>query len=126
VRVDRRRFIEVSALGILAGVNHGCAATDTGATADAEHLQLQSLLGPDPVRQLGATYRASTPNENTAAALRSALSARSGFRIPFAISPSLSDRIRDDFAAGRIVVVDGWVLSITEARQAALFSLTPA
>jgi hypothetical protein len=24
------------------------------------------------------------------------------------------------------VVVDGWVLAVTEARQAALFSLTPA
>ena len=27
---------------------------------------------------------------------------------------------------GRTVVVDGWVLAVTEARQAALFSLTPA
>jgi hypothetical protein len=31
--------------------------------------------------------------------------------------------IRDDFAAGRTVLVDGWVLSVTEARQAALYSL---
>jgi hypothetical protein len=38
---------------------------------------------------------------------------------------SIDDQIRDDFTAGRTVVVDGWVLSVTEARQAALFSLAP-
>ena len=39
---------------------------------------------------------------------------------------SIDDQIRDDFESGRITVVDGWLLSVTEARQAALFSLTPA
>jgi len=36
--------------------------------------------------------------------------------------PSIDDRIRDDFGAGRTVVVDGWLLSVTEARQCALYS----
>ena len=124
--LDRRRFLQLSALGVLAGVNDACAPTDSDATADAEHLQLLSMLGADRVSQLGAHYRASTPNENTTAALRSALSNNRGLHIPFVKGPSLADRIRDDFAAGRIVLVDGWVLSITEAREAALFSLTPA
>jgi hypothetical protein len=34
--------------------------------------------------------------------------------------------VRDDFASGRTVVVDGWVLSAIEARQCALFSLASA
>lgn len=124
--LDRRRFLQLSALGILAGATEACASADTGAGADAGHLQLVSMLGADRVRQLGAAYRASTPNENTAAALRSALSDRRGLRIPFVRSLSLADRIRDDFAAGHTVVVDGWVLSLTEAREAAILSLTPA
>lgn len=31
--------------------------------------------------------------------------------------------VRDDFAKGRTVILDGWVLSVTEARQCALFSI---
>jgi len=34
----------------------------------------------------------------------------------------IGDQIRDDFGAGRTVVVDGWLLSVTEARQCALYS----
>ena len=124
--LDRRRFLQLSALGIFAGATGACASPDSNVSADAEHLQLLSMLGADRVRQLGAHYRAATPNENTAAALRSALSDGGGLRIPFVKTPPLADRIRDDFAAGRTVVVDGWVLSLTEARQAALFSLQPA
>src|SRR3954463_12010667 len=124
--LDRRRFLQLSALGILAGATESCAPDDTNVSADAEHLPLVSMLGPDRVRQLGAHYRASTPNENTAAAIRSALTDDRGLHIPFVKRASLSERVRDDFAAAPIVVVDGWVLSITEARQAALFSLTPA
>ena len=39
---------------------------------------------------------------------------------------SVEDAVRADFAAGRVIVVRDWVLSVTEARQCALFSLRPA
>jgi hypothetical protein len=38
--------------------------------------------------------------------------------------PAIAARVRDDFANGRIVTVDGWMLSITEARLCALAYLT--
>jgi hypothetical protein len=38
----------------------------------------------------------------------------------------MSDLVRGDFAHGRTVIVDGWILSVTEARQCALFSLLAA
>jgi hypothetical protein len=47
----------------------------------------------------------------------------------FALRPrrsTVSDLVRDDFAGGRTIVIDGWVLSVTEARQCALFSLLPS
>jgi len=31
--------------------------------------------------------------------------------------------VKEDFEAGNITLVKGWVLSVTEARQCALFSL---
>jgi hypothetical protein len=125
--LDRRRFLQLSALGIVATVaDSACAPADTRVDASIERPQLLAMLGPERVRQIGSRYRASTPTENRAEALREALSNGHAFRIPFLKSGSLEGQIRDDFAAGRTVVVDGWVLAVTEARQAALFSLTPA
>ena len=124
--LDRRRFLQLSALGIVATVADSACASSDRADTPSDRPQLLAMLGPERVRQLGAHYRASTPNENSADALRAALSSGHRLRIPFIKSASLDDRIRDDFAAGRTVVVDGWVLAVTEARQAALFSLTPA
>jgi len=120
---DRRRFLQLSALTIAAAVvDSGCARTDDRGALD--HPQLLDILGPERVRELGTHYRAAHPAENTAEALRAAVSKRPSSLFP--LPSSLSDRYRDDFEAGRTVLVDGWVLSLTEARQAALFSLTPA
>jgi hypothetical protein len=83
------------------------------------------MLGPERVRQLGAHYRASTSRENTDAALRAALSGANGQKKTSLTIEALDKQISSDFAAERTVVVDGWVLSLTEARQAALFSLSP-
>ena len=83
------------------------------------------MLGTERVRQLGTHYRAATPSENSAAALRAAVSNQGQLRIPLLGRKSIEDQIREDFADGRTVLIDGWVLSVTEARQAALFSLTP-
>ena len=81
------------------------------------------MLGTDRVRAIGKRYVASTPNENTADALRSAISkSRSQSRVPL-MPRSIDDQVREDFIDGHTVLVDGWVLSVTEARQAALFAL---
>jgi len=37
--------------------------------------------------------------------------------------PSIAATVRRDFETGRTVLVNGWVLAATEARQCALFSL---
>jgi hypothetical protein len=38
----------------------------------------------------------------------------------------IARQVRADFADGRVVRVDGWVLSVTEARLCGLAALTPA
>ena len=125
--LDRRRFLQLSALGIVATlVDSACAVSSDRAESAIDRPQLLAMLGPERVRELGAHYRASTPNENSADALRSALSTGPGPQNPTIKNGPTDAQIRDDFAAGRTVMIDGWVLSVTEARQAALFSLTPA
>src|SRR5437762_2351924 len=125
--VDRRRFLQLSALGVIASVTEsGCSSAADRDTAAVDRPQLLAMLGPDRVRLLGAHYRAATPNENSADALCAAISNGHRFRIPLLAIGTLDDQVRDDFTVGRTVLVEGWVLSVTEARQAALFSLTPA
>lgn len=123
--LDRRQFLHLTALGIVATVaDSACASRDRNA-GPIDRPELLGMLGTERVRQLGTHYRAATPSENSAAALRAAVSNQGQLRIPLLGRKSIEDQIREDFADGRTVLIDGWVLSVTEARQAALFSLTP-
>lgn len=118
--LDRRQFLQLSALGIVGTLGDiGCSPQRD---RPLDQPLLIATLGPDRVRQLGARYRAQTPSENSPDSLRAAISGNHG-RLS---ADSLDQMIEDDFAKGRVVIVDGWVLSQTEARQAALFSLSAA
>ena len=122
--LDRRRFIHVSALSAIGAV--AMSACDRTPDSSLDRPALLGMLGPERVHQLGTDYRAATAGENNATTLRAALSrARSRSWWQRVMHGSVDDQVRDDFANGRTVLVDGWVLSLTEARQAALFSLTP-
>ncbi len=46
------------------------------------------------------------------------------FLTHFISTKKIDERIRRDFAESRVVTPAGWVLSRTEARQCALYSLT--
>lgn len=118
--LDRRHFLQLSALGIVGTLaDIGCSAQRDRAL---DQPFLIATLGADRVRELGARYRAQTPAENSPDTLRAAISRdRKGL-----FAKSLDNMTEDDFATGRVVIVDGWVLSLTEARQAALFSLSRA
>ena len=123
--MDRRQFLQCTTAGMLASL------TATACDGDARSLarpELLDMLGPGRARALGARYRQMVPSENDAAALRAAITrgAASAPRRLGILPPSVADQVRDDFAEGRTVVVHGWVLSVTEARQCALFSLASA
>jgi hypothetical protein len=122
--LDRRQFVKVAASALIAGATTAACASDNTDPRALAHPDLVEMLGADRVRVLGARYRANMPSENSAVFLRAALSGAAPSRhLPW-IHKSIADRVRDDFAAGRTVLVDGWVLSVTEARQCALASLS--
>ncbi len=118
MELNRRRFLQVGALGVAAAIVQTCREKRDG---PLDQPSLIATLGAERVRELGARYRAQTPNENNAETLRTAIDNNRGSRL---LRRSIDDAVHDDFANGRTVLVDGWVLSITEARQAALFSLS--
>jgi len=123
--LDRRRFLKLSAAGVVASLTSTACGRDTGSDAQAlAQPALVEMLGAERVREIGRQYRASVSGENTAAALRAAISSSRHQRFPSIGRRSIEETIRDDFSAGRTVVVSGWVLSETEARQCALYSLS--
>lgn len=71
--------------------------------------------------QIGSQYRAFAPEEKSAQSLINLL--RAGSSDPEAsIVSRLNETIMLDFETGNTVMVDGWILSLTEARQCALAS----
>jgi hypothetical protein len=83
-----------------------------------------SSLG-DALVVLGSRYLAQFPDESDRATLLEALPALGG-RVPERPAQALralADQAVADHEAGDVVTVDGWVLSRTECRAAALYAL---
>ena len=74
----------------------------------------------------GQDYLKQTPDENSKNKLADLLVNDSSVTSSSDIKTIYSyfdNRVKQDFANGKIAVVDGWILSVTEARQCALYSL---
>jgi len=79
----------------------------------AQPQSLSLIWDAEAIHHIGTQYRTDFPGENSASSLVNLLDA----------SPSvLNERITNDFKTGNTVLVDGWILSVTEARQCALAS----
>ena|SRR5579872_7268719 len=125
--MERRRFIAYLAK-TAAGAT--AAATVTGAAGIAttftacqsrHHPAISRLALPDfllqvsdtaTIRAIGDTYRKQTPAESQPNQLTALLENRAD-----------PQSIRQQYAHGNTVTIKGWVLSLTEARQCALYSL---
>ncbi|TDI68072.1 MAG: hypothetical protein E2O86_07985 [Bacteroidetes bacterium] len=75
------------------------------------------------IGEIGEIYRKQFSDENSERKLVKHLSDYESTEST-TITEVLRQQITDDYNKGNTVMVDGWVLSRTEARQCALFSLT--
>jgi hypothetical protein len=130
LRVSRRTVLAGLAAGIV-GAAIGLRLYWPGGSIKREARRLAGMLRhPDSAAWLGRLYLDGKPREADAALLVTLIGAARGPTLP-AISPttgealraSLEARIRNDFVYGNMVAVDGWLLSLTEARLCALVSL---
>lgn len=83
---------------------------------------LLAVMGRERVVRIGHAYLQSTPSEHTPEQVREAIM-NDLVPWPWSTPIAVERRVLDDFAQGRTVVADGWILSVTEARQCALVSL---
>jgi hypothetical protein len=133
--MKRREFIGIAAAGAAGMVVPGAGRDGASTRFTFAHPGLLRFFADDRVRELGRRYRETVPDENDATVLARALAAgasanSAGSSVPCVPSGSphadLAFMVQGDFAAGRTVMLQGWILSVTEARQCALFSLQPA
>lgn len=109
--MNRRTFIVSASVG-LAG-----ACLLPGCDSDRSNLTSLALIWErDTILEIGNRYRALFPDEDNKEKLLALVSKGH--------APDFETKVREDFSAGKHVVVDGWILSLTEARQCALLSFT--
>lgn len=90
---------------------------------------LACFMNESTIRKIGMTYRLMNLAESSKAKLEQLLTADLAKHQPKdKINSQLIDELEQktihNFQTNKIIIADGWVLSVTEARQCALFSLT--
>jgi len=133
--MKRRHFLQIAAVGTAAA---GIPLTSSAATAEAVPRALDALAHPQIlqrigahrlIREIGDAYRDRNSRENDADRLASLIRADLPEGVAMIQSregellAALDRRIRSDFEHGRTVELRGWILSVTEARQCALYSV---
>jgi hypothetical protein len=123
--MNRKQFLVIS--GIVAG---GAAAPwlfrwdGSASPPPLTPWYLAHILDHVRIQELGRAYLAATPTERSAAELtRLLLPGQSAGLDDDTLRDRLRAQVLDDFTAGRVTLVDGWILSLTEARQCALLAL---
>lgn len=123
--MERRKFTFVVASGVATMIIpigfYSCSGTEYD-SAVAKPILLSNIWDTQIIVEIGELYQKQYPKENTEQKLVELLSEDISMGKDD-ISASITSRIEEDFKTGKIVTLDGWILSVTEGRQCALFSL---
>jgi hypothetical protein len=123
--MNRRHFL-ICATGVLA-VNQPLLANIRTTAVDPATLaapELLSFLGDrDFITTLGQCYLQQFPDEASIATLSASISDKTGTSSKRHRPEQIARQVAHEFANDETVLLNGWMLSRTEARQAALFSL---
>lgn len=124
--MKRRTFIYLSAAGVLATSLPLSCSKLSRAEYDpllAQPQSLSALIDYDQITIIGNKYIEKKSNEANVRSLVEQLMhgiSDKGIKLADAIQT----KVKSEFEKRNTVMVDGWVLSVTEARQCALSSLT--
>lgn len=125
--MKRRDFIHLSAFTAAAisfPLLDSCNQSDENTIA--KPLFLSRLFDEKTISDAGEAYVKKAPAENDKNKLIQLISDNSPIAKSTdknAIHNYLDRKVKQDFATGKTVLVKGWILSVTEARQCALYSL---
>ncbi len=125
--MKRRDFIQLSAFATAAislPLLHSCNASTTEQLA--QPVFLSRLFDERTIKDAGSAYLKNVPAENNKNKLEQLLADNNNIinsNDEKAIHQYLDKKIQQEFEAGNTVMVKGWILAVTEARQCALFSI---
>jgi hypothetical protein len=124
--MKRRNFLLVSFFALVLGLISLWYLKLKSATTKALGYpeELSEIYDRKTLIHIGNTYRKLT-NENTKNHLEELLLQDAGM-METKLKMNLRTKVTDDFRTGNTILVDGWLLSKTEARQCAFLSLSEA
>jgi len=131
--VSRRNVMAIGVIAAAVGLPISMAAISRRDRSQAETSLLAVFRDSKAVAQLGDAVLGAWPHMSNRIMLLAlilndlGIDEQSAVRADVTgIAKRLSQRIRDDFSARRTVMLDGWVLSVTETRLYALAALAGA
>jgi hypothetical protein len=129
--MQRRKFIMLSAVAGTAAAFAGiqCNRRPSAIFSILEKPEFLSQICDVPtIREIGMAYRLQKPKEQTSDELADLL-LKDNSGEPFSstadvqlIRKTIGEKIKLDFEKSDTIVVSGWILAVTEARQCALFA----
>jgi hypothetical protein len=122
--MERRAFVKLSAYtALVLSLPLLDSCSKPGDNPLALPLFFSHIADVKTLTEAGLAYRKANRAEDDRAVLAKILSGNESSGDKKAIEAALDDRVKQDFQTNKTVTVSGWVLSITEARQCALFSI---
>ena len=124
--MDRRNFVTTTtaaSIAICVPILCSCAVDDDVVLTLSNPKSLSQIWDAKTINTIGIAYRSIHANEKNKRTLINAIY-KNRNKKTVDLEKDLMDSITKDFNTGNTLMIDGWVLSQTEARQCALFSLT--
>ena len=129
--MKRRKFILLSAVGAVAISIPSVSCRYRNHALDrtlARPLSLSHICDAKTIREIGTKYREQVNAQTKEPFVTHLLTDTAGKDVPessdtLLVQSLLDQKIHKDFEKGNTVIVKGWVLSVTEVQQCALFSL---
>ena len=121
--MERRNFIIVSALGATAvGLPIWYFKSQNDIDPISEPGALSYIWDDETILEVGKQYLQKFPGESTKSILKEKLIGSETHSLEDNVQ-NIQQKIDQEFTSDNMVIIDGWVLSVTEARQCALFYL---
>ena len=115
--MERRRFVILALAGTAVA---GIPLSRCGSGTDANLPELlYQMIGRNKAIEIGKAYVGRFPSESRQDKLTQLISATLNEQP----ATPVNVRIQNEFRNGKIVIINGWILSLTEARQSALYYL---
>jgi len=121
--MERRTFIQLSAYTALALTLPFAESCSSKNSPMDLPLLFSKIVDKKMLTEAGLAYRKAHQDEDSQAILSQKLSRGMPTLDADALSRALNFQVKQEFKAGTTVTVSGWVMSVTEARQCALFSI---